>query len=93
MSEGQENFYAIGKKVGNEIKEKISEGFVLDTPEKVEMARLISLKHALRLKVNTGMDMSRGISLVKIAKGYGFTGRTNKSALDYVESLITELTE
>ena len=71
----------------------MSEGFVLDTPEKVEMARLITLKHALRLKVNTGMDMRRGISLVRLAKGYGFTGRTNKAALYFVENLIAEITE
>lgn len=71
----------------------MSEGFVLDTPEQIEMARLISLKHALRIKVNVGMDMSRGISLVRVAKGYGFTGRTNKAALIFIENRIARLTQ
>lgn len=63
---------------------------VFDTPEQIDMVRLISLKHALRLKVNTGMSMHRGVSLIRVAKSYGFTGRTHKQALAFVENLFEE---
>ena len=62
-----------------------------DTPEQIDRFRLIALKGALRLKVNTGLDVRRGVSLVRVAKGYGFTGRTNKQALAFVEGLIESL--
>ena len=60
---------------------------IFDTPEKINAFQLITLKHALRLKVK-GFDVRRGVSLIRIAKGYGFKGRTHKQALAFIEELI-----
>jgi hypothetical protein len=67
----------------------MDEGFVLDTPEQIAMMRLLALRAALRVKVQTGMDMTRGVSLVKLSKGYGFKGRTHKAALAFINDLVT----
>ena len=60
---------------------------VIDTPEGINMLRLISMAHALALEVNTGMKMSRGVSVLAIAQRDGITNkRTKKGALkDVVE--------
>lgn len=63
---------------------------VLDTPEQIDMYRLLALKAALKLKVNHGIIAARGASLIRVAKYYGFTGRTNKAALVFVEALVSE---
>ena len=60
---------------------------VLDTPEKIDAYRILSLRTALKLKVRAGLDVKRGISLIKIAREYGFRGRTNKAALEFVDEL------
>ena len=60
---------------------------VFDTPEKISMFRLIQLKHALRLEINTGMKVGRG-SLVKTVQSLGFKGRTKKAALAFIENEI-----
>jgi hypothetical protein len=68
-------------------RKNVNNGFVLDTPEQINMFRLIQLKHALRLETKTGMKVGRG-SLVKSAQGFGFKGRTKKAALVYIDDLI-----
>ena len=63
---------------------------VFDTPESIDMYRLLALKAALKLKVNHGIIAARGASLIRVAKYYGFTGRTNKAALVFIEALVSE---
>jgi hypothetical protein len=40
---------------------------VLDTPEQIEAARLFTIRSGLKLEITTGMQMSRGVSMLKIA--------------------------
>lgn len=48
---------------------------VIDTPEGVEMFRLLQLKYAMRLELRTGMKHSRlGSVVAKVKKQYGYKG-------------------
>lgn len=40
---------------------------ILDQPWQIELYRLHAMKHALRLEIQTGMKMSRGVSVMKLA--------------------------
>jgi hypothetical protein len=66
----------------------MDKGFVLDTPEQIDMARLLTLRLGLRTKVKTGMSLTGKVSLIQVAKGYGFKGRTHEAALAFVEDLV-----
>lgn len=56
----------------------MSDGFILDTPEQIQMGRLITLKHALRLEI-AGLRKSRGPSAYSIVKKeLGFKGSREK---------------
>jgi hypothetical protein len=61
----------------------------VDTPEGIEMFRLLAIAHALSLEVNTGMKMSRGVSVLAVAQRDGLTvKRTKKGALKDVIAYI-----
>ena len=60
------------------------------TPEQIDMVRLIALKGALRMKVEHGIIAARGVSLLDVAREFGFTGRTNKAALAFVDTLLAD---
>lgn len=67
---------------------------ILDTPEQIEMFRLLQLKHALMLEINTGMVHSKG-SVLKVANETmmrrGFIDkpcRTKKAGVDRITAYI-----
>ena len=55
----------------------MSEAIVL-TGEQIPAYRLLMLRSALRLEINTGMKMWRGVSIVKVLKADGITTRSRK---------------
>jgi len=56
---------------------------VIDTEEGIFHYRLCATISALKIEVNTGMKMSRGVNVLKFAKEtYGITARTKTKALD-----------
>lgn len=60
---------------------------ILDTPDDIAFARLVTLQSALRLEAR-GMRLSRGISALKIAKTqYGCTGGRQK-VMQQVDALV-----
>jgi hypothetical protein len=60
---------------------------VIDTPEGIEHYRVAALLSALKLKANTGMDIRRGFSPMKMARThYGCNGRTAKACLAEMET-------
>jgi hypothetical protein len=60
----------------------------IDTPEGIAMYRLIAMKHALKLEIQTGMRM-RGNGWFNAAKQ--LTGKkTRKACLEAVEKIIEE---
>lgn len=40
---------------------------ILDQPWQIELYRLLAMKHALRLEIQTGMKHSRGVSVMNLA--------------------------
>lgn len=67
---------------------------ILDTPEKIEMFRLLQLKHALMLEVKTGMIHSK-VSVLKVANETmlrrGFIDkpcRTKKAGVKWITAYI-----
>ena len=69
---------------------KDNEVTVIDTPDGIDMYRLLALKGALKLAV-VGLKPRRGISLIRVAKQYGFKGRTHREALEYIEALVAAI--
>lgn len=67
--------------------DKNNEAIVIDTPEAIDMYRLLALRGALRLAL-VGIKPRRGISLIRVAKQYGFRGRTHQQAFDYITALV-----
>lgn len=64
---------------------------ILDTPEKIDMARFLMLRSALKLEC-LGMSR-RGQSAYAIVKAeYGFKGN-KKSVLEQMEKIIKEFKE
>lgn len=61
-----------------------SGAIILDTPEQIDMARVITLAHGIALEINTGMQMSSRYSSVAVARGMGFPGRQKKGALKWL---------
>jgi len=48
---------------------------IIDTPEGIELYRLLQLKYAMKLELETGMKHSRlGSVIAKVKKHYGYTG-------------------
>ena len=64
---------------------------VCDTPESIHMFRLLTMKNALKLEINTGMRM-RGNGWFNAAKQ--LTGKkTRKACLASLEEIIKEINE
>lgn len=59
------------------------EPIVIDTPEAIAQFRVSVLIRALEFEIRTKMKMTRG-SLIGVARGYGFTGRTKEQALAFM---------
>lgn len=56
-----------------------NEAFVIDTPEGINMYRLLTIAHALAFEAKTGMKMTR-ISALKVARSEGYTKSNRKPA-------------
>ena len=64
-------------------------GFVLDTPEQIQMARYLTLRSGLKLELK-GLRMTRGVSCYKIIKDtFGLKGSKQK-VLDQFEDLLRD---
>ena len=67
-------------------------GFTV-TDEHVDVAAFLTLIKMLDLEIRTGMKMSRGMSLTKIAQQrYGATSRTKQGCRDYLANIYKEAT-
>lgn len=56
-----------------------NETIVIDTPEGINMYRLLTIAHSLAFEAKTGMKMSR-ISALKVARQEGYTKSNRKPA-------------
>lgn len=59
------------------------DAIVIDTPEAIERFRVSALIRALDVEVRFGLKVSQH-NLISVARGYGFTGRTKRQALDFM---------
>lgn len=59
------------------------EPIVIDKPEQIERFRVSTLIRALDMEVRLGLKVSQH-NLIGVARGYGFTGRTKKQALEFM---------
>lgn len=58
----------------------------------IDAYRLLMLRRALKLEIETGMKMWRGVSIVKVLKADGITTATKKDkAYADLDALIVEL--
>ena len=63
--------------------------FTLDTPEKIQMARYLTMRSGLKLEIQ-GMRLTRGVSCYKLIKDtFGLKGNKQK-VLDQFEDLLRE---
>lgn len=62
-------------------------GFVIDTPEGIQVFRVLQLKYALSIEIKTGMRHSRGSILKLVNQEFGTSFRTKQEAFDYLEEL------
>lgn len=64
-------------------------GFTLDTPEKIQMARYLTMRSGLKLEIQ-GLRLSRGVNCYKMIKDtFGLKGSKQK-VLEQFEQLLTE---
>lgn len=63
---------------------------ILDTPEKIDMARFLTLRSALKLECLGMRGRSSAYAIVKAE--YGFKG-SKKSVLEQMEKIIKEFKE
>ena len=64
---------------------------VIDTPEGIAAYRLLALRSALKLEVNTGMKRCGGISVMQLAAtACGSAKRTKKGVLADLEAFLAE---
>lgn len=64
---------------------------VIDTPEGIEMVRLLSFRSAMGLEIKTGMKLSRGRSAFRLAKEQGLTTTTSKrKAYGEIDALVVQ---
>ena len=63
---------------------------VLDTPESIHAFRVLALRKALQLETRTGMRVSSKANTITAAKRLGFTGRTRRAALMWVNQYIED---
>lgn len=63
---------------------------MIDTPEGIAFARVLALRSALTLKVNSGLNVYRG-SLVQVTnRTFGTSFRTNAQCLAHVNGVLSE---
>ena len=63
--------------------------FTLDTPEKIQMAKYLTMRSGLQLEIK-GMRLTRGLSCYKMIKDrFGLKGNKQK-VLDQFEDLLRE---
>jgi hypothetical protein len=64
------------------------DGIMLNTPDQIAFAQLAARKGALKLEVNTGMKMNRGVNILKVCKeAYGLKGN-KQQVLAQMEALV-----
>jgi hypothetical protein len=64
---------------------------VAEGPEGVALYRLLTIRRGLKLEIETGMKLSRGISTLAILQREGITAkRTKKGALADLEAYLAE---
>lgn len=62
---------------------------VIDTPEGIEMVRLLTFRRAMRLEIRTGMKLSRGRSVFAIAREQGLSKkRAKKDVYADIDALV-----
>lgn len=61
-----------------------SGAIILDTPEQIDMARVITLAHGIAFEITSGMKMSSRYSSVQVANRMGFPGKQKKPALKWL---------
>ena len=62
---------------------------MLDTPEAIDWFRIKTVIRALKMEVEHGMQLTR-IPVLPVCRQYGFSGRTKKEALVFMENLLKE---
>jgi hypothetical protein len=66
-------------------------GFILEGPEEIEMGRILAVRSALGLEIKTGMKMSRGVSVLKLANDItGSTARNKVKAYEALNAFIVD---
>jgi hypothetical protein len=61
---------------------------ILDTPEQIDMYRWLMIRRGLKLKIETGMELTGRISTLKAAKMHGFTDKgTAKAAFKQMNDI------
>jgi hypothetical protein len=65
-------------------------GFVIDTPEGIDMLRVITMRSALKFEVETGMKMTRISALAATNERFGTDFRTKKKALAFLNEVLAD---
>lgn len=68
-----------------------STGFCIDTPEGIDMLRVITMRQALKFEVETGMKMTRIPVLPAVNERFGTDFRTKKKALAFLNDLFDQI--
>lgn len=67
-----------------------NEGFIIINPDRRKLA-LITLKHRLKLEIETGMNSSGRVSLIQAATRWGYEGpKSKKKCLAWVLEQLGE---
>ena len=69
--------------------ERTDDYIMCDTPEKIQLFRLLALKASLRLEIKTGMRRRGRSSYAIIKEEFGFKGN-KKRVLQQFEDLLNE---
>lgn len=64
---------------------------VIDGRDSVHLYRLLMLRSALRLEIDTGLKMTRGSVLKATNAALGTNHRTKQKALDHLEGILLTL--
>lgn len=68
-----------------------NETIVIDTPEGIAFVQLLAVRSGLRMEIATGMKMSRGVSMLKVANRIcGTNFRRKEAALEHLNGLLME---
>lgn len=63
---------------------------IIDTPEGIAFARVLALRSALKLKVESGLNVYRGSLIAVTNQTFGTTFRTAKQCLAHVNGVLAE---